>query len=158
MPDFIQTMFTWQWVNTWLVPFVWACTLFSVVMSFYTTYRTRKFFRETMCMTTEDYARLAVFSSWVKGGGRAAPLGEEIEFEMRQQYARMAKMKGEAFYTEFVQCETRADIELNAVIHRLGGTISHDKEIEHTSDHIRTRREPSGHAQSDRHGVDIQKP
>lgn len=119
-----------NWMVAWLPPVLWfvtACTFLLMLMSLFMYVRNIRNFRRMMLLDAQDYARFAVFSSWVRAGGRTTAMEEMVEFGMREQFARAARMRGPEFYTAYEQHETRADRDLDAVIRQLGGTLSHDE-------------------------------
>lgn len=122
----MNELFKIDWVNDWLTPFMWLVATFNIVVCGYSIYRLRKNIREGQWFSAQDYARLAVFESWVRSGARQDQWCEELEFSMRQSAAYVAKHKGPVFYQAFLRYETAADQELDAVIKQLGGTLTHD--------------------------------
>lgn len=127
MGDFLSYLTSWEFANNYLTPFMWFVSAVSTCICLWSLYSIRRTHRMGQWFSAQDYARLAVFDSFVRCGGRTSLISEQMEFSLRETYAATAKRKGEKFYTQFVEQETRADRELEAAIRKLGGKITHEE-------------------------------
>lgn len=82
----------------------------------YEHYRWKRRERRNLHAAARLMARLAVFESWVRTGGRQSALCEDLELKMREDYAMVAKRVSPAYFKEFEAHEERADQELSELI------------------------------------------
>ena len=112
----------------YLVPAIWIVLLFSMSFTVLQVWRTWCYSRRIQIRakaSAQSMARLAVFDSWIRSGGRTNALEEYLELELRNEWAEKAKHHGNEYYRAFCAAEEQADQELIAVIKRLGGVITH---------------------------------
>lgn len=128
MGDFLSYLTSWEFAHNYLTPFMWFVSAVSTAICLWSLYSIRRTHRMGQWFSAQDYARLAVFDSFVRCGARSSPISEQMEFSLRETYAAAAKHKGEAFYTQFVKFETLADRELDAAIRKLGGKVTHEED------------------------------
>lgn len=127
MGDFLSYLTSWEFANNYLTPFMWFVSAVSTGVCLWSLYSIRRTHRMGQWFSAQDYARLAVFDSFVRAGGRSSHISEQMEFSLRETYAAAAKRKGENFYRQFEHFETMADRELEAAIRKLGGKVTHEE-------------------------------
>jgi hypothetical protein len=106
---------------SWVLTAVSMIGLLPVVWMKWSDWRYQLQYRRHLRVTAMCMARLAVFDSWVRSGGRKEPICEDLERSLREDYAASAARCGPEYLNEFVMHEERADADLMALIntHRL---------------------------------------
>lgn len=132
MGDFLSYLTSWEFANNYLTPFMWFVSAVSTGVCLWSLYSIRRTHRMGQWFSAQDFARLAVFDSFVRSGARSSLLCEQMEFSLRETYAATAKHKGDRFYTQFLRFETLADHDLNAAILKLGGKLTHEEDQHNT--------------------------
>lgn len=93
------------------LPFVWTQ---------WSNWRYQRKFRRHVRVSAMMLARLAVFDSWVRSGGRKEPLCEDVELQLRMDYVNSARRNGPEYMKDYVMHEERADADLMALIVQYG--------------------------------------
>lgn len=112
-------------VSSWLIS---AIMLALLVYPVYEKWRYQKQFRKHLRLAARAQARLAVFDSWVRSGGRKSQLNVDVERDLRNDYAAAARKGGPEFFSDYEAAEVEADMELNGLMRFLNLTDAEEAE------------------------------